>query len=91
MDCISSKAASVPRRDRNPCCEGWRVGWYPKPTEISSEVDMQRLFKHDDPEFDDVIRYTEYAGITIGTRQTWFYDVAYANEKVYTFYLSYNH
>jgi len=60
-------------------------GWYPKPTEISSEADMQRLFKHDDPEFGDVIRYTEYPGIAIGTRQTWFYDVTYANGEVVTF------
>jgi len=60
-------------------------GWYPKPTEISSDADMQRLFKHDDSEFGDVLRYKEYAGIVMGARQTWFYDVTYANGQVVTF------
>jgi len=62
-----------------------KSGWYPKPIEIASELDMQRLFKHDDPTFGEVLRYKEYPGEAMGTRQTWFYDVSYANGEVLTF------
>lgn len=62
-----------------------KPGWYPKPTEIASDADVQRLFKHDDPEFGEVLRYNEYPGVEMGTRQTWFYDVTYANGQVVTF------
>lgn len=60
-------------------------GWYPKPVEIESEADVQRLFKHDDPAFGDVLRYKEYPGVEMGTRQTWYYDVTYANGEMVTF------
>ena len=46
---------------------------------------MQRLFKHDDPDFGDVLRYKEYPGVDRGTRQTWYYDVTYANGQMVTF------
>jgi len=46
---------------------------------------MQRIFKHDDPEFGEVLSYKEFAGKSSGIRQTWFYDVTYANNEVVSF------
>ena len=46
---------------------------------------MQSMFKHDDPEFGEVLTYTEHAGNAMGTRQTWFYDVTFANNELVTF------
>ena len=62
-----------------------KPGWYPKPIEIEVDKDMQRTFKHDDPEFGEVLKYKENAGIEMGKKQTWFYDVTYANGKLVTF------
>jgi len=59
--------------------------WYPKPVEITSEADAQKLFKHDDPAYGEVLRFKEYPGEAMGTRQTWFYDVTYANGELVTF------
>lgn len=61
------------------------AGWYPKPVELESEADMQRLFKHDDPSFGEALKCKEYPGVDMGTRQTWFYDVTYANGEMVTF------
>jgi len=61
------------------------AGWYPKPIEITSETEMQRIFKHDDPEFGEVLSYKEFARKCSGIRQTWFYGVTYANNEVVSF------
>ena len=54
-----------------------KPGWYPKPIEIKSEEDMKFLFKHNDPTFGDVLQ--DNPGVDMNTRQTWYYDVTYAN------------